>query len=516
MDRRPLVRFSSLAALVLTGARCDDPSPARGPPPQPNVLVITIDTLRADHLGCYGYAPYAEPVSPCIDALAAEGLRFTACYSPRGQTGPSLSSMLTGLYPSNHGVLDNLEGLRDEASDLVDDFITIGYEAHGYAAMFPVKQSTQQALAFSRFAPDRASWFVARQQADDQRQWALDDAVEAAFLDQLLRRKPGARPFFSWLHFFDVHQPYSPPAAIHDAFAGDYRGPLRLDPAPTGARFNSVVKRHLDEKMRARAPLDPADARYVTALYDGGIKATDARIGRIVAALRRRGLLESTIVCITADHGEELGEHNGFWFHGNSVYDSVLHIPLIVRGPGVSGRTSYDLIQNIDLLPTLLELVGGKVPTGIDGLSHAEVFRGGLPALPIREIAWSEWEDVILGARTTEWKLIRNPRGARPKLQPYDGDDSGYWIGCRELYDLLSDPNEQHDVWRERNDEVEPLRREAEDEQERRFRKFVRGAVEVQNEADQAEMRALGYGTATGADGARTPNYRLDPASCDD
>ncbi len=505
----------ALAACSVLGGCSDAPAPGKGGA-RPDVLLISIDTLRPDHLGCYGYAPYARPVSPAIDALAAEGVLFERCFAPRGQTGPSLCSMLTGLYPSGHGILDNNEGLREEGSDLVDDFVELGYEVHGFVSLLPVKKSTKQQFAFARFAPGRGSWFDAKESAPQLRQVDCDDAVEAAYLERLARRRGAERPSFTWLHFYDVHQPYAPPAAFHEAFAGDYRGSLRLDPAPTGAAFNSVVKTHLDQKMVAREPLDPADARYVTALYDGGIAAADVRIGRIVEALRRAGRLDRTLICITADHGEELGEHNGFWFHGNSLYDAVLRIPLVVRGPGVTQGRCDALMQNLDLLPTLLELVGGKVPAGIDGFSFAELARGGRPTAPPRDVAWAEFEDVILAARTREWKLIRNPRGARPKLPPYHApDDAGYFSDCKELYDLLADPREQRNVWREKSGAVEELRRAAEDEQERRFAGLERGAVDPVSEAERRELEALGY-TAPSADGARSQNYRLDPASCDE
>jgi arylsulfatase A-like enzyme len=507
-----------LATLALAAGGCGGDPPAPSGPARPNVLLITIDTLRADHLGCYGYAPYPMPVSPAIDSLAAEGLRFEACFAPRGQTGPSLMSLLTGLYPSGHGVLDNYDPLREEGSDLVDDFAPLGHELHGFAAFCPVKKSSRTGLAFARMAelsPPRGSWLDARPKMKSAPWAAVDDAIEQALLQFLDGRRKARRPFFAWAHFYDVHQPWSPPAAIHEAFAGDYRGPLRAE-VPTEEHFDGLVKEHLDARMRARTPLEPADARYVTALYDGGIRATDDRVGRIVSALRSSGLLDSTIVCVTADHGEELGEHGGFWFHGNSVYDSVLSIPLVIRGPGVVPGVVADLAQNLDLLPTLLEFLGGRVPSGIDGLSLAPLLRGERPDPPLREIAWAEWEDVILAARTREWKLIRNVRGARPKLPPYQGDDDpGYWIGCRELYDVRSDPRETRDVWRERNGDVLPLRRHAEDEEERRFRDLVRGTLDAMTEEERAELLRLGYGGA-GPDGARTRNYRLDPGGCDE
>jgi arylsulfatase len=513
-------RLATLAASLLL-ASCGEsssPDPAAAPA-RPNLLIVSIDTLRADHLGCYGYAASAEPTSPAIDAFSRDGLRFDRCFAPRGQTGPSLFAMLTSLYPSGHGLVDNSEGLRDEGSDRIGDFGALGYEAHAFLAELPVKRSTVDALAgsFRSTGSSRGSLFLARDELPrGAPQAQRDDAVEARLVDFLSKRKGAARPFLAWAHFYDVHQPYAPRAELHAAFAGDYHGPLRLDPAPTEKSFDAIVKRHLDERMRARQPVAAADAKYVRSLYDAGIRATDERVGRIVATLRERGLLDSTIVCITADHGEALAERDGFWFHGNSLLDSVLRIPLIVRGPGVAAGACDSLIQNVDLLPTLLELAGGKVPGGLDGLSFATVVRGQRPDPPIREIAWAEWEDVVLAARTPAWKYVLNPRGARMKLPPYQGDeDPGLFLDCRELYDLVADPREEKNVWRERRGEIEALRTQVGDEYGKRFAGFTRGDTDPVDAANLEELEALGYGgTAAGA--ARRANYRLDPAACEE
>jgi arylsulfatase A-like enzyme len=511
-------RLAAFSASLLLASCGDSPPASTATPAQPNVVILSIDTLRADHLGCYGYAAHSEPTSPAIDALCRDGLRFDHCFAPRGQTGPSLLAMLTGLYPSGHGLIDNYEGLRDETRDRIGDFGALGYEAHAFLAELPVKRSTVDALAgsFRSTAASRGSFFLASNELPrGTSQAQRDDAVEARLVDFLSRRKGAARPFLAWAHFYDVHQPYAPSADLHAAFAGDYHGALRLDPAPTEKSFDAVVKRHLDERMRAREPVAPADAKYVRSLYDAGIRATDARVGRIVAALRERGLLDSTLIVITADHGEALAERDGFWFHGNSLLDSVLRIPLIVRGPGVAAGKCDSLIQNVDLLPTLLELAGGKVPGGLDGLSFAAVVRGQRPDPPIREIAWAEWEDVVLAARTPSWKYLLNPRGARPKLPPFQSDDDpGYHLECRELYDVVADPLEAKNVWRERRGEIEALRMQVGDEYGRRFAGFTRGDTDPVDAARIAELEALGYG-GTAAGEARRPNYRLDPAACE-
>ncbi len=512
-------RIPLCVLLLIAVASCGDDGD-HGAGGRPNLVVISIDTLRADHLGCYGYAPYAEPVSPCIDAIARDALVCESCFTPRGQTGPSLASLLTGRYPSGHGVLDNFESLREDGLDLVDGFADAGYEPHAFLSWLPIKKSSKATLGFVENAARRGSWFEAKPQMQDDTQARWDAAAEHTFLEFVKERRngsrSGARPFFAWLHFYDVHQPYSPPAAIHQAFAGDYHGPLRLYAEPTEAAFNGAVLAYLNAQMRARAPLDPADARYVTALYDGGIHATDARVGRLMDALREAGLEEQTIVVITADHGEELGEHNGFWFHGNSVHDSVLRIPLIVRGPGIHAGRFDGLVQNVDVLPTLLELAGARPPADVDGLSFAAVLRGAIPAAPIRAIAWGEWGSQILSARTPTWKLILNPRGAHPKKPPYDTEgDGGYFIDCRELYDVVHDRGETKNLWRERRGEVEELRSCVADEYARRFGELQRSAPDPVDAAERQKLRELGY-LGEDAEQLGEVDFILDPALCDE
>jgi arylsulfatase len=478
-----------------------------------NVLIVSIDTLRADHLGCYGYAPYAQPVSPRIDEFAKRGLLFEECSTARGQTAPSLGSLMTGLYPSRHGVLDNGVPFRGGVRSLAQQLMAVGYDAHAFVSFVPGSRNgratlgipPEQVVEVKRLHPD---WAFSR----------CDEAAEQSFVRFVEQRKGGARPFFAWVHFYDVHQPYTPPPPFDAMFDGDYRGALKL-PAELATQeqreafFNRKVEPAMAERMLARAPLERDDARYLVALYDGGIRETDERFGRILDALERRGLRDETLVILTSDHGEELGQHNHFWFHGNSVHAPVLHIPLIFGGPGVRAGRCADLIQNVDVLPTVLEWVGAPAPGESDGLSFAKLLRPGGDSLPPpRTISWSEWRDWILGARTRERRLIFNPRGAHPKLPPYHKveADTGYFVDCAELYDVVRDPLEVKDLWDEQKESVAELRARVTEEYERRgFGGGTRGAGEEPLDPAEAQrMAALGYV------GSLPDSVVLNPESC--
>jgi len=504
-----LLRAALLGAAAVAAVECDAAKR------RVNVLIVSIDTLRADHLGCHGYAPYAEPVSPHIDALARAGLDFTRCSTARGQTAPSLGSLMTGLYPSRHGVLDNGVPFRAGTRSLAQELMAAGYDARAFVGFLPGSRNGRATLGIP---PDHVFDAMARH-----KEWAYsrcDEAAEQAFTSFVAERKDAEKPFFAWVHFFDVHQPYTPPPPYDTVFAGDYRGALR---PPAGAAspearerwFQEHVEPAMNARMVARAPLDAADAKYLVALYDGGVRATDERVGRMVAALEKAGLAGDTLVIVTADHGEELGQHNAFWFHGNSVHEPVLHIPLIVKGPGVRAGRCDALIQNVDVMPTLLEWLGAAAPAASDGVSFAALLREERSAAP-RAVAWSEWQDLILGARTAERRFVFNPRGAHPKKPPYFSvpDDPGYFVDCAELYDVVADPLELRNVWDRDKEAAEALRAQVVAEFERRGfggRGLPRDPAEPADPETAKRLLEIGYEQSD----SERRDVVFDPGSCE-
>lgn len=447
--RRPSPRECLAAALVSLALAFPACSPGRdsgkgdAPPgsagaPRPSILLITIDTLRPDHLGCYGYSPYNEPVSPEIDAFARESVRFTRCFAPRAQTMPSLTSMLTGKYPSAHGVLENAQPLDAAQVTLFERLSAKGFDTAAFLAFLPTIAEGNPARGAALVVSGRDTG-PGGPRLERQGQWDSNTALQTI---RWLRERDSkdARPFFAWVHLYDVHQPYAPPAPDDRRFVGAYAGPLLVREGAPEAEF-ARVERRLDEAALTRTPLSPEDHAYVTALYDGGVHSTDRHVGAILDALESAGLSKRTIVILAADHGEELGEHESYYFHGNSVYDGALRIPLIVRRPGdgSEGSTNDALVQNLDLAPTILEWAGEAAPPEMEGVSFAKSAS--------RAAAFAEWQDLIVSARTTEWKMIDNPRGAHPKKPPYFGrEGGGFRVRCAELYRVGEDPGETREL----------------------------------------------------------------------
>ncbi len=326
---------------------------------QPNIVLVTIDTLRADHVG-------SRDTTPALDALAAEGLRFQNAISPAPLTRPAHASLLTGLYPPEHGIRDNLPAQLDASMPtLATRLKTAGYHTAAFVGSFLLGRGSGLEAGFDVFG-DGSIAGVGDLIGSKAERRAEEVAAEA--LEYLATARA---PFFLWVHFYDPHAPYDPPGA----FAG--KG------------------------------------------YAGEIAYADSQVGRLVDRLRSRGLLDSTFVVVTADHGEGLGDH-GEEEHGVLVYEETLRVPLIVRGPGISaGRVEREPVSLVDVAPFLLE---ASFPTPGRKPIYFESYYGNL------HFGWAP----LRGVRDGEMKLIFAPRS--------------------ELYDVDSDPREARDLSQERRD----------------------------------------------------------------
>jgi arylsulfatase A-like enzyme len=279
------------------------------------VLLYVIDTLRADHLGVYGYS---KPVSPHLDALAAESVVFERAYAQSGWTRTSMASILTGVTPFAHHVLGRNDALPTSLPTLAGLLRSAGYNTAGIVTNANVAPELGFGRGFDRYRP-----LYSRH----------DDSPAAGRLNgELLawlqsRRRQGA-PFFAYLHSLEPHDPYEPPEPFRSRFAP-----------------------HL-----------------ATALYDGEIAANDAAFGRLLQSLREAGLYDDTLIVVVSDHGEELLDH-GRWGHGHTLYTEILHVPLILKLPPGrrAGERRHNVARQIDLLPTILAAVGEPVPTEAQG-----------------------------------------------------------------------------------------------------------------------------------------------------
>ena len=389
-----------------------------------NVVLISVDTLRADYLGSYGYSRFET--SPEIDALLSRGVRFAEAQAPRSITWPSLASTLTGLYPSGHGLIYNGFAFQDDQSTLPTLLQEQGYET---AAFLSNMCKANHRGWDSFFCAGGVDQRVNRQAAS----W--------------LESRDASRPFLLWAHYFGPHPPY---------YNGGERA-RELDPGYAGEL--APKKGVLDRLVRERTPLDDADLGHLEAIYAAAVMGSDRYVGDLLATLEASGQMQRTVVVFLADHGEDLYQHNGYLYHACSVYQTSLHVPLGFIAPGLlTAGTVAQPVELVDVLPTLLELLGLESPACMDGASllpYLEQPERGGPGKP----AFSEYGDTRIRTVLHDgWKLVSNPDALTPECMPGAPPDL-YPIGELELYDLRSDPLEQTDVASDHPDRVRRLSR---------------------------------------------------------
>lgn len=378
-----------------------------------NVLLLSVDTLRADRLNAYGYGE--RTTSPALDELFAGGVRFQQASAPRSITWPSLASVLTGLYPSGHGVFENGYELPEDLPTLPLRLDAAGYQTAAFLSnMCRAGHRGWDALRCSQGRDGRTL------------QWALE------WSDTLDREQP----FFLWVHYFGAHSPY---------YNGGDLAARELDPDYQGDLIPK--KWRLDRVMEEKEELDAADRRHLDAIYDAAVIGSDGLSGRLLAGLRERGLLERTLVVFLSDHGEDLYQHNGYLYHACSVYQSSLHVPLGFVAPGLIPADSAvsQPVELTDVAPTILDLLGLPPIEEAHGLSLRPYLerpqRGGAGKPAYTEYGDTRIHTVLSG----DWKLVVNP----DKLTPFcfgGGPADLYPIEALELYNLAEDPFEQENL----------------------------------------------------------------------
>jgi arylsulfatase A-like enzyme len=474
----------------------------RGPGPsavteRPNFVLVSIDTLRADHLGAYGYS---RDTSPHLDAVAEEGTLFETVYAPANWTLTSHASLLTGLDPLTHGVLTP-NGRLSETLDTVSERLEAqSYRTAAWVGMGPfsyvgAERRLDQGFALYEHAPHARSGFAGLlPHALDRvyRRMLLGKVDEARHqVDAVLRWLAYSRqePFFAFLHFYDVHGkahrlPYDAPAPFRYRFCPDAAG--RLDGCAPGGPCAIEL---LAEVARGRAPRpSPAETEIIECLYDGAIAYLDAELGRFFAALERLGLDERTVVVVTSDHGEAFFEH-GMPLHG-TLYEETVRIPLIVRGPGVTrGERVEAVTRAIDVAATLLELAGAAAE-GTQGVSLVPALRGRFISPTLPALTVGSRKDRTLSLRRGRFKYVRHldGRGEEPPRE--------------ELYDLTADPDETKNLAADPRRaallarlraELESIRRQARAAQRRLGNRVGDDGTLDVPEDERRRLRALGY-----------------------
>jgi len=322
----------------------------------PNIVLLSIDSLRPDHLSCYGYP---QPTSPHIDAVAREGYLFTNAVSTTTWTLPAHISMLTGLYPDVHGVVGENQQLNPKAPICTEFLQAQGYHSAGFVSGPYLSSEYGFARGFDLY-DDFSIRFAEFEQATAV---VTSPRLHAQVLPWLTANH--AAPFFLFVHYWDVHYDYVPPAPFDSLFDPDYTGP--------------IDGRDVMEDPRIRGGMDPRDLQHLLALYDGEIAFTDRYVGKLLDHLRDLGVYENTLIVITADHGDEFLEH-GCKGHEKNLFDETLKVPLIVRLPEryarelagalrPVGATIPEQVSLIDLPPTFRDLLGFAVDEVLDGQS---------------------------------------------------------------------------------------------------------------------------------------------------
>ena len=413
---------AAAALLLLAGVNATATAVAdRGPRPRLNILLITIDALRADHLGIYGYP---RPTSPNIDRLARQGVVFQRAISQWPKTSPSFASMMSSTYGHTNGLI------RTTAQRMPDRFLMLAelLQAGGYSTRAAVA-NVNLARVFN-FDQGFETYLEPWKESDERRRTAL---VTREGLD-LLQRDEDGRPFFVWLHYFDPHARYQPPAPYSGMFVNDahfdpsWRMPLQRERRQDIGGIPTTASLGSEERIA-----------YYVAQYDAEIRSVDHQVGILLKALEARGLAGQTLVVIAADHGESLGDHNYFFEHGRFPYDDCVHVPLILRGPGIgkTGAVVRPAVEMIDLLPTLLDLAGLPSDPEAEGRSLRRFLEDGDRAAGAREAyAFSEsgyGREYQRSVTTDRYKLVYVP----------DAGDRQVMKGRElELYDVATDPGE--------------------------------------------------------------------------
>jgi arylsulfatase A-like enzyme len=400
------------ALLALLAAACSEPRPAA----PPNVVLIGVDTLRADHLGLYGYA---RPTSPHIDRFAAGAVVFESCLTPTPRTTQAVSALLSGRHPVHTGVRTLLGDLPAGAVTLASLLRDRGYETVRISATGILHGRLEQGFRRSLGT-----------QSENPAQVATDAAIAE------LERAPAPR--FLFVFYRDPHMPYAPPQLAFDA---DYRGPHR-ERLDYGAHKGALV-------FRNRLP--PRVREHAVALYDSEIAHLDREIGRLLAWLDEHD--PDALVVFTADHGEAFGERGDYWYdHGAHLDQPALRVPLAIRGLGLPPQRVGRVVRLLDVMPTVLARVGiDPAPLGLDGVDLARLVAD--PALELDAYAETGFPILDLEVRagllldrtlrsrkralvSGSWKLLYVPRA--------HGVDY-------ELYDLAADPDERRNLIGERD-----------------------------------------------------------------
>ncbi|MBY0278415.1 sulfatase [Candidatus Binatia bacterium] len=436
---------------------------------QPNLILVTVDTLRADHLG---FAGYPRDTSPNLDALAREGTWFPACFSQSATTGAAHASLFTSLPPKDTGVTANSQHFPTDVASIMSALHGAGYATAGFVSSVVVGRKSKLQDHFDHFDDELTTKEQNRQERYER---PADQTVAAAL--EWIAAAPKDRPFFVWIHLIDPHGPYAAPVDP-DRYVGDaYYGSIESSIPLSDADWQPGTIPHY------QALGGSTDPRYYVARYDAEIRFMDAALGTLVKTLAADGLATDTLLAITADHGETLAEpgHRHYFSHGVITYDETVRIPLVIREP--RGERRLDAIErtrplsSLDLAPTLLALLRVPIPPAFQGRN---LLRTPLdPAAAIVSLG-GYGTDKLEQQIGTQFSVRRGP--LRFIVNSKDGSE--------ELYDVASDPGETRNLIASPPAELAALRAPI----DATLGKSRMGAPEQPlSDQQKAALKALGY-----------------------
>jgi arylsulfatase A-like enzyme len=432
-------KWPALTVVALIAAIC-----AQSSSRPPNVILISIDTLRSDHLGCYGYD---RNTTPAVDAFRREAVLFRTAIASAPSTLPSHASMFTSLAPQHHGAA------HTKSTPLAAGFVTLaevlrdaGYRTAAYSGGVQLAPEYGLNQGFETYED-------------------VDDGTfrqVAARARPFLEREKG-RPFFLFLHTYEVHHPYWPSPEER----------ARFETASATILPSYIDKRLLERINAGQMRIDDADRAHIANAYDSEISSMDEAFRGLVADLKRLGVYDNSIIVFTSDHGEELGEHGFMGWHSHTLYEELLRVPLLVRFPSAkhAGSAVEGMVRSVDIAPMVLETLGIASPAQFQRFSLATALaRGRPPASAV--LLWRESPPGDAaehdGLRTGDWKLA-------------DG----------RLYDLRNDPRETRDLAAEHPDVARDLTNRMQALLRERPRPGTRAIVPDPETTEK--LRALGY-----------------------
>jgi arylsulfatase A-like enzyme len=445
-------RFLAWTAAVALSAAAVAPGCSGRPEPRRGVILLVIDTLRADRVGAYGYA---RDTTPGLDAMAARGVLFESVQSAAPWTIPSAATLLTGLYPRSHGVLTVGHPLPADVGTLASLLRDDGYATGAVVNLTMLRTVHGFSRGFDTFrviSQDQAAEGAARRVNELALDWMERNARER---------------FFLFVHHYDVHSNYTARPRYRRMFVEPYEG--------VANGTTKQLKRHRRGEIR----LDADDARHLGDLYDAGLRQLDDDLAQFFEALRARNLLEGVTVIVTSDHGEEFFEHGDF-LHGRTLHRELVHVPLLFFGHGIpEGVRVVQPVSHVDVMPTIAALLGTPVPYPVDGVDLSAHWGKDPPRRP--RALFSEADNWHHRQGDNFRRAVRVDRFTLH----LDANSGRY-----SLYDLERDPGEQTDLVESEAEVAAELRAQLDT--------FVAGGrdarapVELSPEVIE-ELRSLGY-----------------------